>query len=87
MKRLGSCGALIDVPVGTVVTPQACVSVNRNVDFNFRTREADNEHAYRVSKPVSADLTVLRYMTLFILSELFKAYGDQVLLKEVSISV
>ncbi|KAF8220001.1 purine and uridine phosphorylase [Tricholoma matsutake] len=55
--RLGSCGALVDVPVGTVVVPKSSVAVNRNVDFNF-LNPADSELAYRISKPVPADPTL-----------------------------
>ena len=51
-SRLGSCGALIDVPVGTVVIPKASVSITRNVDFDFVNPENRVEHAYRISKPV-----------------------------------
>ncbi|KAJ3574597.1 hypothetical protein NP233_g1667 [Leucocoprinus birnbaumii] len=48
--RLGSCGALIDVPVGTVVAPNASVSVTRNVDFNFlRPEESTGDSAYRIN--------------------------------------
>lgn len=52
--RLGSCGALIDVPVGSVAIPKACVAVNRNVDFDFVHQESgdDGKPAYRISKPV-----------------------------------
>ncbi|KAL0959207.1 hypothetical protein HGRIS_014487 [Hohenbuehelia grisea] len=56
--RLGSCGGLIDVPVGSVVVPKACVSVTRNVDFDFANPNACTEAAYRISKPVSADATL-----------------------------
>ena len=51
--RLGSCGALIDVPVGTVVVPKSSIYVSRNVDFNFLTPVDCHEPAYRISKPVS----------------------------------
>jgi len=53
--RLGSCGALVDVPVGTVVVPRASVAVSRKVDFNFLKPAESNEPPYRISKPVSAD--------------------------------
>ncbi|CAA7262381.1 unnamed protein product [Cyclocybe aegerita] len=53
--RLGSCGALVDVPVSTVVVPKACVAVSRNVDFDFVNPQSSSEPAYRISKPVSAD--------------------------------
>ncbi|KAF8897979.1 nucleoside phosphorylase domain-containing protein [Mucidula mucida] len=56
--RLGSCGGLIDVPVGTVVVPKACIAVTRNVDFNFVDPSASsNEKPYWISKPVFADPT------------------------------
>ncbi|TRM58490.1 nucleoside phosphorylase domain-containing protein [Schizophyllum amplum] len=54
--RLGSCGGLLDTQPGTVVVPRACVSVWRNVDFDFAgTDEEDAEGAYMISKPVIAD--------------------------------
>ncbi|KAG6873055.1 hypothetical protein C0995_003535 [Termitomyces sp. Mi166 len=52
--RLGSCGALIDVPVGTVVVPKASVAVTRNVDFDFSSGDS-LEPPYRISKSVHAD--------------------------------
>jgi len=56
--RLGSCGALIDVPVGTVVVPKASVTIRRNVDFDFVNPENCEESAYHISKPVYADVTL-----------------------------
>ncbi|EAU87144.2 uridine phosphorylase [Coprinopsis cinerea okayama7 len=53
--RLGSCGGLVDIPVGSVVVPKASVAINRNVDFDFVHPEDNREPAYRISKPVSAD--------------------------------
>ncbi|THU98218.1 purine and uridine phosphorylase [Dendrothele bispora CBS 962.96] len=53
--RLGSCGCLIDAPVGTVVVPKACVAISRNVDFDFINPEQCDEPAYRISKPVLGD--------------------------------
>ncbi|KAF5346483.1 hypothetical protein D9756_010040 [Leucocoprinus leucothites] len=54
--RLGSCGALIDVPVGTVVVPEACIAVTRNYNFDFiHPDNNDGEPAYRISKSVLAD--------------------------------
>ncbi|KAJ3845416.1 nucleoside phosphorylase domain-containing protein [Lentinula raphanica] len=55
--RLGSCGSLNHTfaPVGTVVVPKACVSITRNVDFDFGSLEDEatkGERAYRISKPV-----------------------------------
>lgn len=50
--RLGSCGALIDIPVGTVVVPKASVAITRNVDFDFVNPENCVECAYHISKPV-----------------------------------
>ncbi|PPQ90719.1 hypothetical protein CVT25_005027 [Psilocybe cyanescens] len=53
--RLGSCGGLVDIRPGTVVVPNACVSISRNVDFDFANPENCDEPAYRISKPVAAD--------------------------------
>ncbi|KAF5346408.1 hypothetical protein D9758_012763 [Tetrapyrgos nigripes] len=53
--RLGSCGCLIDAPVGTVVVPKACVAVVRNVDFDYADPTNCDEPAYRISKPVFGD--------------------------------
>ncbi|OSD05554.1 purine and uridine phosphorylase [Trametes coccinea BRFM310] len=52
--RLGSCGGLIDVPVGSVVVPKASIAVTRNYDFDFVTGKSD-EPPYKSSKPVLAD--------------------------------
>ncbi|KAK7052559.1 uridine phosphorylase [Favolaschia claudopus] len=53
--RLGSCGGLIDVPVGSVVVPTSSVAVERNLDFDFASDVGSTEKPYRISKPVSAD--------------------------------
>ncbi|KAH9475776.1 Purine nucleoside phosphorylase DeoD-type [Psilocybe cubensis] len=53
--RLGSCGGLVDIRPGTVVVADACVSISRNVDFDFANPESCDEPAYRISKPVAAD--------------------------------
>ncbi|KAF8154900.1 nucleoside phosphorylase domain-containing protein [Crassisporium funariophilum] len=50
--RLGSCGGLVDVPVGTVVVPKASVAISRNFDFDFINPDNCAEPAYRISKPV-----------------------------------
>ncbi|EDR06345.1 uncharacterized protein LACBIDRAFT_300491 [Laccaria bicolor S238N-H82] len=62
--RLGSCGALVDAPVGSVVIPRASVSINRNVDFDFTNPGKCDEVAYRISKPVSADPTLHQELSL-----------------------
>ena len=51
-SRLGSCGALVDAPVGSVVIPRASVSINSNVDFDFTNPGGCDEVAYRISRPV-----------------------------------
>jgi uridine phosphorylase len=54
----GSCGALTDVPVGSLVIPDACIAITRNWDFEFG-EDGDPEKdkaAYIVSKPVSFTL-------------------------------
>ncbi|GJE89279.1 purine and uridine phosphorylase [Phanerochaete sordida] len=52
--RLGSCGGLVDIKVGSVVVPRASIAVNRNYDFDFQTGQS-TEAPYRYSKPVQAD--------------------------------
>ncbi|KAJ8583905.1 purine and uridine phosphorylase [Rhizopogon salebrosus TDB-379] len=52
--RLGSCGCLTDLPVGSLVLPASSISCTRNVDFNFASGDPW-EVPYRLSKPVSAD--------------------------------
>ncbi|KAH7330564.1 purine and uridine phosphorylase [Rhizoctonia solani] len=55
--RYGSCGALTDIPVGSLVIPDACVAITRNWDFDF-SGDSDPEKdkaAYIISKPVSGD--------------------------------
>ncbi|TFY69660.1 hypothetical protein EVJ58_g312 [Rhodofomes roseus] len=52
--RLGSCGGLIDVPVGTIVVPKASIAITRNYDFEF-IDGGSSEPPYRISKPVDAD--------------------------------
>ncbi|KAH9846174.1 purine and uridine phosphorylase [Lenzites betulinus] len=55
--RLGSCGGLIDVPVGSVVVPKGSIAVTRNYDFDF-VRGEEGEQPYRTSKPAFADSVV-----------------------------
>lgn len=55
-KRLGSCGCLTELPVGSVVVPRASVAVTRNYDFDFVTGNPQ-ECPYNISKPV--DVSVL----------------------------
>jgi uridine phosphorylase len=52
--RLGSCGCLTDLPVGSLVLPASSVACTRNVDFDFTSFDPW-EVPYRLSKPVSAD--------------------------------
>ncbi|KAF8641390.1 hypothetical protein AX16_010009 [Volvariella volvacea WC 439] len=54
--RLGSCGALVDVPVGSVAVPNASLAITRNVDFDFANPGGNSEPAYKFSKQVPADL-------------------------------
>ncbi|EPQ61316.1 purine and uridine phosphorylase, partial [Gloeophyllum trabeum ATCC 11539] len=51
--RLGSCGCLLDHPVGTIVVPKACVAVSRNYDYDFGIGNSP-EPPYRISKPIAA---------------------------------
>ncbi|KAG2137540.1 purine and uridine phosphorylase [Suillus clintonianus] len=52
--RLGSCGCLTDLPVGSLVLPASSVACTRNVDFDFASCDPWDV-PYRLSKPVSAD--------------------------------
>ncbi len=58
-NRLGSCGGLIHVPVGTVVVPKACISVTRNVDFDFVNPEENDDVPYKISKPVCCPCSLI----------------------------
>ncbi|KAJ2912696.1 hypothetical protein MD484_g7713, partial [Candolleomyces efflorescens] len=53
--RLGSCGALVDVAVGSVVLPSSSIGITRNYDFDFVNPGNSSEPAYRLTKPVLAD--------------------------------
>ncbi|KAF9043214.1 nucleoside phosphorylase domain-containing protein [Panaeolus papilionaceus] len=53
--RLGSCGALVEVPVGSIVVPDKSVQITRNVDFDFAHPMQAHEPAYHISKPAGAD--------------------------------
>ncbi|KAK7688313.1 hypothetical protein QCA50_008684 [Cerrena zonata] len=53
--RLGSCGALVDVKVGTVVVPSGSIAINRNYDYDFVNGGPENERPYRFSRRVSVD--------------------------------
>jgi len=52
--RLGSCGALIDIPPGSLVVPKACVGINRNWDYDFINGDP-TEQPYFITKQVDAD--------------------------------
>ena len=51
--RFGSCGAVVDVPVGAVAVPRASVAVTRNVDYDFVNARGFGKPPYFISKPVS----------------------------------
>ena len=53
--RLGSCGSLIDVPVGSVLAPKGSIAVTRNYDYDFVSGNSQ-EQPYRLSKPVRPEL-------------------------------
>jgi uridine phosphorylase len=53
--RFGSCGAIVDVPVGTVAVPGSSVAVIRNVDYDFVNNRGFSKPPYFISKSVSAD--------------------------------
>ncbi|KAG1741620.1 purine and uridine phosphorylase [Suillus lakei] len=49
--RLGSCGCLTDLPVGSLVLPASSIACTRNVDFDFASCDPW-EVPYKLSKPV-----------------------------------
>ena len=48
---LGSCGALIDIPPGSLVVPKACVGINRNWDYDFINGDP-TQQPYFITKQV-----------------------------------
>lgn len=54
-SRLGSCGGLSKVPVGSLVVPTSSVAVRRNYDYDFtgESETPSEDSPYLVSKPVS----------------------------------
>jgi hypothetical protein len=63
-RRLGSCGCLTELPVGSVVIPKASIAVTRNYDFDLTTGNSQ-ECPYKISKPVRGlvrvtDFSILR---------------------------
>jgi len=52
--RLGSCGALIDIPPGSLVVPKACVAINRNWDYDFINGDP-TQQPYFITRQVEAD--------------------------------
>jgi len=55
--RLGSCGGLAHLSVGSIAVPRASSSITRNYDYNFRnaSNSADANQAYHVYRPITAD--------------------------------
>lgn len=71
--RLGSCGGLRKVPVGSLVVPTSSVAVRRNYDYDF-TGESDTPSEgspYLVSKPVSISLCLIRILRVLKLTQAF----------------
>jgi len=50
---LGSCGALVDIPPGSLVVPKACVAINRNLDYDFINGDP-TQQPYFITKQVCA---------------------------------
>lgn len=48
---LGSCGALVDIPPGSLVVPKACVGINRNWDYDFINGDP-TQQPYFITKQV-----------------------------------
>ncbi|KAJ1310663.1 hypothetical protein OPQ81_009192 [Rhizoctonia solani] len=78
--RYGSCGALTDIPVGSLVIPDACVAITRNWDFDFDGDEdpEKDKYAYIISKPVSGDRE-LHAKLIEVVNQAPAVEGDQTL--------
>ena len=48
---LGSCGALVSIPPGSLVVPKACVAINRNWDYDFVNGDP-TQQPYFITKQV-----------------------------------
>ncbi|KAH0826337.1 purine and uridine phosphorylase [Lanmaoa asiatica] len=59
--RLGSCGCLTDLPVGSLVLPKASIAVTRNLDFDFANGDPWRV-PYSLSKPLQRALESTRPM-------------------------
>ncbi|KAF9653116.1 purine and uridine phosphorylase [Thelephora ganbajun] len=57
--RLGSCGALINIPPGSLVIPKACVGINRNWDYDFINGDP-TQQPYFITKQVYKSLEAAR---------------------------
>jgi uridine phosphorylase len=67
--RLGSCGCLIDHPVGSIVVPKASVAITRNYDYDFTSPKTGQDITpYFISKPVRPQLAkiYLSHLSLMI---------------------
>jgi hypothetical protein len=51
IPSLGSCGALIDIPPGSLVVPRACVGIHRNWDYDFINGDP-SQQPYLITKQV-----------------------------------
>lgn len=59
VPSLGSCGALIDIPPGSLVVPKACVAINRNWDYDFVNGDS-SQQPYFITKQVGTLINVRR---------------------------
>ena len=50
--RLGSCGGLLNEPVGSLAIPRASVAITSNYDFNSRQPKVPENEPYRISSAV-----------------------------------
>ncbi|TEB22421.1 purine and uridine phosphorylase [Coprinellus micaceus] len=75
--RLGSCGALVDVPVGSVVIPSSSVAISRNYDFDFANPASTAEPPYRISKPAIADAFLHEERRISLTAFTYSFYSSQ----------
>lgn len=81
IPSLGSCGALIDIPPGSLVVPKACVAINRNWDYDFINGDT-TQQPYFITKQVCTEPILIHSLRL---TSLAKVEADQEIYEEVMI--
>ncbi|KAH7106329.1 purine and uridine phosphorylase [Auriculariales sp. MPI-PUGE-AT-0066] len=77
--RLGSCGGLLDVPVGSLAIPRASVAVTNNYDFDWQQPKGPENSPYRISRPVDADANLHAAIVAGVKDARPAAYGGTIL--------